>query len=483
MVLVIGTAAMAMQTLHYSTRQQAATKTINSRETLCTATTPQYCGRIVIRKIAVPQTEQDFTFTHNVPGVVSPVMLDDDGMLGNPLNTTTTLTTPYNGTFSLSETLDPNYQTTIACTDPSGGTTSSGSSVSINILNGETVQCVFTNTRVIGQVPTGTGPTTNPTDPGTPGTVLTSTSPDKVKACQSNTWTQRADLPGIRAQSAGFSVGSKGYIGTGFVSSQLTESFFQYDPVTNTWTQKANFGGGIRHSAVGFSIGSKGYLGLGKNGYATVQDMWEYDPATNVWTQKADFPPGGPRTGATGFSIGTKGYVGLGRNAYSATQDMWEYDPATNVWTIKGFFGGGPRIDPVSFSIGSKAYVGTGLDGATFKDDFWEYDPTQGSLGTWTQKADFAGGNRAEAAGFSIGTKGYVGIGRVAYDTSVSVNDFWEYDPATNTWTQKANFGGTARSAAVGFSIGLRGYIGTGIPTGVVTADGGMYRDFWEYCP
>ena len=40
--------------------------------------------------------------------------------------------------------------------------------------------------------------------------------------------------------------------------------------------------------------------------------------------------------------------------------------------------------------------------------------------------------------------------------------DFWEYDPATNTWTQKADFGGTTRSVAVGFSIGSKGYIGTG---------------------
>ena len=40
--------------------------------------------------------------------------------------------------------------------------------------------------------------------------------------------------------------------------------------------------------------------------------------------------------------------------------------------------------------------------------------------------------------------------------------DFWEYDPATNAWTQKADFGGTARLDAVGFSIGSKGYIGTG---------------------
>ena len=44
----------------------------------------------------------------------------------------------------------------------------------------------------------------------------------------------------------------------------------------------------------------------------------------------------------------------------------------------------------------------------------------------------------------------------------ISRNDFWEYDPATNTWTQKADFGGTARQYATGLSIGSKGYIGTG---------------------
>ena len=29
-------------------------------------------------------------------------------------------------------------------------------------------------------------------------------------------------------------------------------------------------------------------------------------------------------------------------------------------------------------------------------------------------------------------------------------------------WTQKADFGGTARDCAAGFSIGSKGYIGTG---------------------
>src|SRR4249919_3048148 len=62
---------------------------------------------------------------------------------------------------------------------------------------------------------------------------------------------------------------------------------------------------------------------------------------------------------------------------------------------------------------------------------------------------------RGSAVSFSIGNKGYIGTGD-------SYNDFWEYDPATNVWTQKADFGGKGRDWATGFSIGNKGYIGTG---------------------
>ena len=95
---------------------------------------------------------------------------------------------------------------------------------------------------------------------------------------------------------------------------------------------------------------------------------------------------------------------------------------------------------------------------------------------TWTQKATVGGIARQNAVGFSIGTKGYIGTG-VDINNNY-YNDFWEYDPSTNAWTQKANFGGTSRHSAVGFSIGDKGYIGSG--QDVTYA----YRnDFWEYDP
>ena len=66
----------------------------------------------------------------------------------------------------------------------------------------------------------------------------------------------------------------------------------------NAWTQKADFGGTARYQAVGFSIGSKGYIGTGYGGLT--KDFWEYDPNTNAWKQKADFGGTG-RYQATGF--------------------------------------------------------------------------------------------------------------------------------------------------------------------------------------
>ena len=95
---------------------------------------------------------------------------------------------------------------------------------------------------------------------------------------------------------------------------------------------------------------------------------------------------------------------------------------------------------------------------------------------TWTQKTDFGGAARETAVGFSIGNKGYIGTG---YDGGVNwFNDFWEYDPITDTWTQKANLGGPPRGGAVGFAIGNKGYIGTGSDS-----IGDLLNDFWQYDP
>ena len=285
----------------------------------------------------------------------------------------------------------------------------------------------------------------------------------------SNAWTQKTSFPGTeRSGSVAFSIGTKGYEGLGYDGTNYKNDVWEYDQGSNSWTQKANFAGVARSGAVGFSIGTKGYVGTGYDGTVRKNDFYEFDATNNSWTAKANFGGVG-RSAAVGFSIGTKGYIGTGYDGTNRKNDFWEYSQLNNTWTQKANFTGTARSNAVGFAIGSKGYIGTGLD-PSYKGDFYEYNPTNNS---WTQKAAFGGGVRYSAAGFSIGTKGYIGTG---YDGTYKY-DFWEYDQAGNIWTQKATFGGYARSGAVSFSINDIGYMGTGY-------DGNAYKnDFWKYDP
>jgi N-acetylneuraminic acid mutarotase len=289
-------------------------------------------------------------------------------------------------------------------------------------------------------------------------------------------WTQKANFGGTpRYAGVGFSIGYKGYIGTGQDTGGVYRNdFWEYDPISDIWVQKADYPATERRHAVGFSIANKGYLGTGWNGSSHYKTFKEFDPSSNSWTSKAYFG-GDARRMAVGFSIGTKAYIGTGYSGSDHYNDFWEYDPISNTWTQKADVPDLPRCGAVGFSIGSKGYIGTGVGlqspWPVDFDDFWEYDPT---TNTWTQKADFGGGIRYQAIGFSIGSKGYVGTG---YKGNSIMDDIWEYDPLTDTWTQLADFIGGARTNAVGFSIGLKGYIGTGYN------DSTELNDFWEFNP
>jgi hypothetical protein len=418
------------------------------------------CGKLLIIKDAEPDSYQDFTFVHQtIVGYPQTFVLDDDASLSNPssLSNFKAFYTAYNATYLVSEVVNPAYNVTINCVDPSGGTTVDGAIAHISIYNGESVTCTFKN------VPVTTACTTP------------------------NTWIQKANVGGwYRSSAAGFSINGKGYIGTGEYSSTQFQDFWEYNPVTNAWTQKADFGGGPRRAAVGFSINGKGYMGTGyiTFGPTDFQDFWEYNPITNIWTQKANFG-GGMRSEATGFSIGSKGYVGLGANQLvvsPAFQDFWEYNPVTDIWTQKASYTGG-RVGAFGFSIGTKGYIGSGSTmgtGATaYFNDFWEYNPV---TDIWTQKANFGGSPRTGSTGFSIGNKGYAGTGYGP--VGVYFNDFWEYNPTMNVWNQKANFGGGSRYVTTGFSIDGNGYIGTGANhSNPIAPNWGRYKDFWCYTP
>ncbi|MES2565407.1 MAG: kelch repeat-containing protein [Bacteroidota bacterium] len=290
----------------------------------------------------------------------------------------------------------------------------------------------------------------------------------------SDTWNVKTGIGSPRRYAVAFNIGNKGYMGTGGVGTAGKNDFWEYDPATNAWTQKANVPGSNRYSAIGFSINGKGYIGTGTvNGSTVLNDFYEYDPSANTWTTKANFA-GGTRQGAVGFTIGNKGYVGTGLSVGVYKNDFYEYNPVNNTWTVKASL---PTVRnfAAGFSIGGKGYIGTGQSstlGTSRKNDFYEYDP---STNAWTSKAVVGAMIRASATGFSIGNKGYMAVG--INSVNVNTNDLIEYDPATDSWTSKSAFPGIIRNAASAFVIGNKAFLGTGV-NGITTIN-----DLNEYTP
>ena len=95
------------------------------------------------------------------------------------------------------------------------------------------------------------------------------------------------------------------------------------------------------------------------------------------------------------------------------------------------------------------------------------------SQNTWTQKSDFGGAARSYGIGFSVGGYGYTGLGL----GTTFYKDLWKYDPGANSWSQQADFPGTGRQGAVSFVINALAYVGTG------TNISNYFTDFYEYNP
>ncbi len=244
----------------------------------------------------------------------------------------------------------------------------------------------------------------------------------------------------------------------------------------STWTRKRDFPGQARCLGVAFSINNKGYYGTGIVGSDNYlfKDFWEYDPLTDQWARVADFP-GSPRAASVGFTINGKGYVGTGTDKIAPStendnnhfRDFYEFDPVSGVWTRKADFQGVGRHSAACFVINDEGYIGTGHwgDDAPYgnleaADDFWKYNPM---TNTWSEAIRFP--EPAEGAvGFEINGKGYV----------YNYNKLFEFDGMT--WTRKtAPVMETTYNVA--FQINNFGYFGLG------TGFQGATDYFWQYYP
>ena len=236
-----------------------------------------------------------------------------------------------------------------------------------------------------------------------------------------------------------------------------------------------------RSSAVAFAIAGKGYVALGRNQAGTqLKDCWQYDPTSNSWSEKAEFS-GIARVKATANVLNGKAYVGLGFNINygvyndsACLKDFWVYEPLDDKWTQLANLPSNATDACVSFVFNNSIYIGAGFNGANFTNEFWKYDPQQN---TWTRLNDFPGLPRAGAVACSNGNQVFFGTG---YRT-VNENDLWEYLPLTDTWKKLKPMLATGRVNAVALSINNRYFVSAGRHFGGTLTGGKALSDILEY--
>ncbi len=196
-----------------------------------------------------------------------------------------------------------------------------------------------------------------------------------------NSWSSKANVPLATFRSAGISCNGKGYVIGGADNLSLYNAVYEYNPLTDSWTAKTSFPGnpnssGGREAGTGTSVNNKIYFGLGKDDSFFQNDWWEFNPLTNAWTRKADFPISG-RTGAWSFAMYNNPVVGMGSDG-SFADDTWWFNVNTNTWNYTCTFNGDGRRSAVAFSINNIGYMGTGKSSSGSKQDFYKLDSQVG---------------------------------------------------------------------------------------------------------
>jgi N-acetylneuraminic acid mutarotase len=276
-----------------------------------------------------------------------------------------------------------------------------------------------------------------------------------VHANSQGTWTRKADMLGSpRMNLLGFPLGTKGYITGGtFGGLTVTADCQEFNPATNTWTEKAPMSYAFRGGAA-FAVGGRGYTTTGVNEAMFIQELLEYNALGNNWSILGLFP-GEVRMYASGFSLEHSGYITCG--SYINMQplnDVWEWNQQSNLWTQRANLPGSIRSNAVAFSIGSNGYVFGGTDGSTYLNDLWEYDPGTDS---WTQKASLPSQGRTDAVAFAIGDYGYLVGGWP--NGGNALPEVWQYSALDDSWTQLPDFPGIPAGGGTAFTIGNLGYV------------------------
>jgi N-acetylneuraminic acid mutarotase len=186
-------------------------------------------------------------------------------------------------------------------------------------------------------------------------------------------------------------------------------------------------------------------------------------------TATSNFPFGRER--AITFNANGVNYYGLGsvnNDYFGLRNDFWKYNAENNTWSKLADYPFEASSACFGFTIGLKGYVGLGWNEVnsvfTEPKKVWEYDINSN---LWFQKSDFPGDGRFYPASFVINGEAFVGLGTGLY----SFKDFWKYNHVNDSWQRLTDFPGSG-GAVVGSAIVInsKAYLCIG-------------KQLWEYTP
>ena len=314
-------------------------------------------------------------------------------------------------------------------------------------------------------------------------------------------WSKSAEYSGSgRGGAVSFTIGDDVYLGLGYSNGDYFSSFYKYNTSSNNWltitetdTDRniiGNFPGTPRREAVAFSINGKGYIGTGVDEDGDrLNDFWEYDPSKDVadrWTEVTSQFPGTVRQSAVAFAFDTDAdgindvaYVGTGYGYldgedYNSLKDFYKFENGAWDNSYISSYSGNKTYQATTFIIGTKAYLVSGISNL---DNVWEFD---GLTATWTQKDDIDDDHHAEnvqrskAVAFVIDGRGYITTG-----SGSDTREIWEYDPEDDDWVEQNDLETEvpSRIDGIGFNIDGKGFIATG------TYGSTGLSDMWRFEP
>ena len=122
-----------------------------------------------------------------------------------------------------------------------------------------------------------------------------------------------------------------------------------------------------------------------------------------------------------------------------------------------------------AFSFDDMGYIVSGNSDSGVRDNFYQYNPATDS---WTELAPFPGGARGFAIGDIWNGKAYFGFGN---DGTSRLNDLWVFDPSNMSWTELASCPCAERAHPAMIAHNGKVFVGLG------SSSSGNMNDWWEY--